>query len=216
MNETTPSILSDPAGTSPIPSAAATLTRPITVQQWGELDGWPRYDLVDGVLKEKPDVALWHEFLLMDLAVLLHTYVKKLGLGHIVTSNAKLKISAFGGREPDIFFVPKSLYNDVSKNVFKGVPPLVVEILSPSNEAEDRGPKRAEYAQLGVTEYWIVDFPNRVIEIHALRARADGSRDYELVDTVHGNATFRPAMFPGLEIPLPDVWPTEFENRAGE
>ena len=216
MNESTHSELSESVTTPSVANSVAILKPPVTVQQWGELDGWPRYDLVDGVLKEKPDVALWHEWLLMDLAALLHTYIKKHGLGHIVTSKAKLKISAFGGREPDIFFIPNALYHLVGKNLFKGVPPLVVEILSPSNEAEDRVAKRAEYAQLGVAVYWIVDFPNRAIEILALRDRAGGSREYELVETVRGDTIFRPAMFPGLEIPLAEVWPTEFENRTDD
>jgi Uma2 family endonuclease len=216
MSETTHPGLSESATTPSIANAVAILKPPITVQQWGELDGWPRYDLVDGVLKEKPDVALWHELLLMELAAFLHAFVKKHGLGRLVTSKAKLKISAFSGREPDIFFIPKALYHLVGKNLFKGVPPLIIEILSPSNEAVDRVAKRAEYAQLGVIQYWLVDFPNRSIEILALRDRSDGSREYELIETVRGDAVFRPTMFPGLEIPLTDVWPTEFENRTDE
>ena len=40
--------------------------------------------------------------------------------------------------------------------------------------------------------------------------------EFALVDSVKGDAVFRPAMFPGLEIPLKEVWPTEFENRTDE
>jgi Uma2 family endonuclease len=135
-----------------------TRTSRITVQQWGEIDGSPRYDLVDGELKERPEVAFWHEFLLMRLARLIANHVVERRMGEIVTSNAKLRISAFGGREPDLFFIPTGLFPLVGKNLFKGVPPLVVEVLSPSNEKTDREDKAREYAGLGVGQYWIIDF----------------------------------------------------------
>jgi Uma2 family endonuclease len=37
---------------------------PVTVEQWGQLDGETRYDLIDGHLRERPEVAFWHEILL--------------------------------------------------------------------------------------------------------------------------------------------------------
>jgi Uma2 family endonuclease len=194
-----------------------TLTPPITAKDWGEIDGSPRYDLVDGELREKPDVAYWHEFLLMHFSGFLHAYVLARGLGHIVISNAKLKISEVGGREPDLFFVPVDQYHLVGKNLFKGIPPLVVEVLSPSNEQEDRVAKFLEYAQLGIGEYWIIDFANRRIEVYRLAQQADGAHAYALAETVEGESVvFRPTLFPGLEIPMAQVWPTEFENRTDD
>jgi Uma2 family endonuclease len=189
---------------------------PITVQQWGEIDDSPRYDLVDGVLEERPEVTFWHALLLMDLARLIATYVSERRIGEIVISNAKLRISAFGGREPDLFFVPTDQFHLVGKNLFKGVPPLVVEVLSPSNEKTDREDKAREYAGLGVGQYWIVDFRARRLEVHAPRDRADGGREYALIEVAEGDAVFRPGLFPGLEIPLGTIWPTEFEHRTDD
>jgi Uma2 family endonuclease len=193
-----------------------TLRPPITVQQWGEIDGSPRYDLVDGALEERPDVAFWHEVLLMRFARFIANYAVEQRIGEIVTSNAKLRISAFGGREPDLFFIPTNQYPLVGKNLFKGIPPLVVEILSPSNEDVDRHDKAREYAGLGVGQYWIIDFSARRLEVYALRGHADGGRDYELIEVAEGDAIFRPALFPGLEIPLGEVWPAEFEHRSDD
>ena len=193
-----------------------TRTSRVTVQQWGEIDGSPRYDLVDGELKERPEVAFWHEFLLMELARIVANYVHEHRIGFIVTSKAKLRISAYSGREPDLFLVPTDQYPLVGKNLFKGVPPLVVEILSPSNEKTDREDKAREYAGLGVGQYWIIDFPARRLEVHALREHADGGRGYELIEVAEGDAVFRPALFSGLEIPLGEVWPAEFEHRTDD
>ena len=187
----------------------ATLKPPITVQQWGELDEGPRYDLVEGRLVEIPDVALWHEILLSWFAAPLIIYVRDHGMGVVVTSKAKLRIDAFGGREPDVFLIPADQYHLAGQNVFKGIPPLVVEILSPSNESTDRGAKAREYARLGVGQYWIVDFPARRIEVYALDAE---SQEYQLAEAVEGDAVFRPGLFAGLEIRLSEIWPTQFEN----
>jgi hypothetical protein len=37
-----------------------------------------------------------------------------------------------------------------------------------------------------------------------------------LSEVAEGEAVFRPALFPGLEIPLGAIWPTEFEHRTDD
>lgn len=161
-------------------------------------------------------MAVWHDILLIDLLGFLKIYIDAGELGKLVGATTPLKISAYRGRKPDIFFIPKSLYRFVGKNLFKGIPPLVIEILSPSTEREDRIAKRQEYARLGIGEYWIVDFPNRRVEVYRLRKRGKGTRRYELMQAASGSDVFRPGFFPGLEIPLAKIWPEEFEDRTDE
>ncbi len=188
---------------------------PITVAQWGAMEGPPHYELVDGRLREKPEVASWHDMLLFQLIGFLVAHIKRHGLGQLVGSTTPLEISAFHGRKPDLFLIPTDQYHRVGRNVFHGVPPFAAEILSPTTEQVDRTEKRDEYAQLGIGQYWLIDFPNRAIEVYQLRDQPDGGRAYELVETVRGDV-FRPSLFPGLEIPLAEVWPTEFENRTDD
>ncbi|MGE3808480.1 MAG: hypothetical protein AB7K24_27770 [Gemmataceae bacterium] len=90
-------------------------------------------------------------------------------------------------------------------------PPITVE-----QWAELEGPPHYELvnARLGVAEYWLVDFPARAIEIYCLDT-AGKKPKYELKEKVTG-PVFRPEFFPGLEIPLAEIWPTEFENRTDE
>lgn len=204
------------AVTRPVADVIAQLNAPVTVEQWAAMEELRSHDLIAGRVKEKPDVAFWHEWLLLDLLWFLENHVRGRDLGKLVCSNAPLRISAFHGRRPDIFFIPKSLFHQVGKDLFNGVPPLVIEVLSPNSITEDRVHKRRDYAQLGIAEYWIVDFPKRTVEVYSLRQLGDGTRDYELVATARDNDVFRPAFFPGLEIPLADIWPTEFENRTDD
>ncbi len=78
---------------------------------------------------------------------------------------------------------------------------LVVEILSPSTRSRDRGIKMRRYAAAGVPHYWIVDPRTRALEAYRL-----AERGYELIGTYGPGSTFRPELFPGLEIPFDDLW----------
>jgi Uma2 family endonuclease len=74
---------------------------------------------------------------------------------------------------------------------------LAVEVLSPSNEDDDREGKFSAYAEHNIPWYWIVDLNRRVLE------------EYELVGGRYGNRVdapfdrpFAPRLFPGLTIDL--------------
>jgi Uma2 family endonuclease len=53
----------------------------------------------------------------------------------------------------------------VSERGIEGPPDLVVEVVSPSTEARDRGIKLERYRHFGVREYWIVDADRRTVEV---------------------------------------------------
>ncbi len=49
-----------------------------------------------------------------------------------------------------------------------GSPDLIVEVLSPSTEKNDKGYKKELYERVGVKEYWIVDTKSCSIEVYLL------------------------------------------------
>ena len=61
-----------------------------------------------------------------------------------------------------------------------GRPLLVIEILSSSTAARDRGLKRRIYQQAGIPEYWIVDLDARLVE----RWRPEDARPEILRETL--------------------------------
>ncbi len=85
------------------PQSSATAETLIDIREWAALEGPPAFELVGGRLEEKPDVALWHEVLLMNFVRFLLNYVEENRMGQIVSGNAKLRISAISGRMPDVF-----------------------------------------------------------------------------------------------------------------
>ena len=75
-------------------------------------------------------------------------------------------------------------------------------MLSPSTTVRDRGITRALYERHSVPHCWLAHPTRRSLEVRELR-----SGKYELMATAAGNAEFRPALFPGLVIPLGAIWP---------
>ena len=82
------------------------------------------------------------------------------------------------------------------------VPPLlVIESISPGHEHHDRETKRRWYTEAGVPNYWILDAFEQSLDCLALR---DG--EYRVDRSGKGKAIVRPRAFPGLSIPLGQVW----------
>lgn len=67
---------------------------------------------------------------------------------------------------PDVIIADKS---QIQYDCIHGAPDLVVEVLSPSTAANDRGIKKDTYEKAGVKEYWIVDPVSKSIDVHHLK-----------------------------------------------
>ncbi|MDK2793268.1 MAG: hypothetical protein PWQ25_2131 [Deferribacteres bacterium] len=54
------------------------------------------------------------------------------------------------------------------ENAYEGVPALVIEIISPSNETHDRIRKYITYMEFGIKEYWIINPKLKTVEVYTL------------------------------------------------
>lgn len=101
---------------------------------------------------------------------------------------------------PDITVIcDKSGLND--KN-YVGVPTLIVEILSPSNQSQDLVTKMNLYQKFGVKEYWIVNPKLYSIQIYSLNE--DGL--YEQVGVYKNNELAFSSIFEDLSVSLKDIF----------
>jgi len=104
---------------------------------------------------------------------------------------------------PDLQFISKGRLSLLDKKGFsRGAPDLVVEVISPSSRRYDRGEKLRWYAQILVPEYWIVDHETRTLE----RLVLDADGRYAIAETLADDDVFEPPSFPGLSIPLGELW----------
>ncbi len=138
---------------------------------------------------------------------LLRAYVRTRELGLVFYEKAMTSFPR-NDYEPDVIYFGTTKAALIDPDTLRfPIPDLVVEVLSPSTEARDRGIKFQDYALHGVGEYWIVDALAETVELHRLEGDAypPAERQSEgmLVSTV----------VPGFEIPVRAVF-DEPENLA--
>lgn len=123
------------------------------------------------------------------------------GLGETYVNAYPLRLNDETAREPDVFFIHRENAERARGTFVDGAADLVIEVVSPSTRAVDRGVKYYEYEQAGVPEYWLID-PLRE-RVEAYRLGAGGV--YEPVAT-GDPPVLRSEVLPGLWIPVAWLW----------
>jgi Uma2 family endonuclease len=168
---------------------------------WDTPEDGKRYEVIDGALFVTPPPILEHQGASMVLCNYLWPYIRQRQLGKLYAAPVGVILDDENGLQPDLVYVSNSRLNILSQRGIEGAPDLVVEILSPSTQARDRGIKLRRYAAAGVPHYWIVDPRTRALEAYGL-----AKQGYELSEKHGPGGTFRPELFPDLEIAIDDLW----------
>lgn len=168
---------------------------------WDAPDDQYRYEVIDGGLFMTPAPGWPHQRGLGKLHIYLGGWVYLHELGEIVEAPVGVVLDEEAGVQPDLVFISRERLGIISARGVEGAPDLVVEALSPSTEARDRGIKMRRYAAAGVPHYWILDPEARTLEAYRL-----GEQGYERTGIYGPGDIFRPELFPGLEIPIEDLW----------
>lgn len=95
------------------------------------------------------------------------------------------------------------------KNVsFTGIPRFVMEVLSDSTEEYDRGEKMQVYCNVGVSEYWLVDWRKKQVEIYMFDFKEDGTSYSYLYKTVteENKGDLQIVMFPNFKIGFDELF----------
>lgn len=114
-------------------------------------------ELIDGVLLIHMPPLDVHEDLFGFMFALLRAFVEENNLGIVRGSRTAVELADNHVYEPDILFVQQSRREIIGRKGVVGAPDLVIEILSASTAANDRGVKFEQYQRAGVREYWIID-----------------------------------------------------------
>jgi Uma2 family endonuclease len=103
--------------------------------------------------------------------------------------------------QPDIVFIRKANLGIIQDRI-RGVPDLLIEVLSPDRPERDRLVKRDLYARNGVPEYWIVDPKDRTVEVFLLDAGIYGRPAlYEFGDSMTS------PLLPALTLLVSSIFP---------
>ena len=168
---------------------------------WDTPEDGNRYEVIDGKLYVTPAPTWRHQQASAVLSGYLWQYIHPRRLGRIVAAPIGVVLDEENGVQPDLVYVSRERAGIISARGVEGAPDLVIEVLSPGTATRDRGIKMRRYAAAGIPHYWIVAPETGALE--AYRLTEDG---YELAG-VHGpGSIFRPELFPGLEIPIDELW----------
>jgi Uma2 family endonuclease len=153
-----------------------------------------------------PSPATGHQIILMNLIRLLLPYLDERGLGQLLSAPFDIKLSLFTVLVPDlVYFTAERYARAVNEKHATAAPDVVVEILSPGTRRRDKGRKRAIYDREGVREYWIVDPESRSVTVLRRPQSEAGLTDVSTL-TLDAGATLDSPLFPGLRLPLRDVF----------
>ena len=168
---------------------------------WDTPEDGKRYEVVDGELYVTPPPREPHQRASTNLVGYIWQYVHQRRLGTVYSAPFGVVLDEDNGVQPDIVYVSRERQGMIVERGIEGAPDLVVEVLSRSTEARDRGIKMKRYAAAGIPHYWIVDPRVRALEAYRLDAQG-----YALTGSYGPGSTFRPELFPGLEIPIDELW----------
>jgi Uma2 family endonuclease len=126
------------------------------------------YEFDEGELLMEPSRAARHNLIRQNIARELIRFVKSNRLG-IVLEEMDFKLAPDTVRNPDVAFViTKHLKKiDLDRSPIDGAPALAIEVISPSNTAQDTVKKTYQYLSAGCSAVWIVYPPLRLVEIHS-------------------------------------------------
>ncbi|HEX7285828.1 MAG TPA: Uma2 family endonuclease [Candidatus Angelobacter sp.] len=126
------------------------------------------YELDEGELLVEQGLTLRHNLVRQRIAMKLIHFVESKQMG-IVLEEMDFRLAAETVRNPDVAFVTAEHVKKIGldRSPVDGAPALAVEVVFPSNSAQDMAKKTQQYLHAGCRSVWIVYPSLRLVEIHS-------------------------------------------------
>ncbi len=105
-----------------------------------------RHEIIDGEHFVNPSPNLYHQEVSRHISFQLYTQIELAGLGKVIDATIDLQLSNHDIVQPDLVMITLARKQIMTPTKIKGVPDLVVEVLSPSNADHDLKTKRRSYS----------------------------------------------------------------------
>jgi len=137
-----------------------------TYADYAKLPEGAPYQLIGGNLVMTPSPTPYHQEISRKIALKLFNFTEERELGQVYYAPLDVYLSDKEVYQPDIIFIRKEREGIIGREMIKGAPDIVIEILSPSTAYYDLREKFRIYERSGVGEYWIVDPGLKKIEVY--------------------------------------------------
>lgn len=160
----------------------------------------PLVELCSGAIEVLPMPTDGHQRVLDALFLLVATHARAAG-GRARTAGIRVRIKSGVFRQPDIVYLGPTRQHLRGEEHWSGAD-MVVEVVSgsPSDRVRDLVTKRREYAEAGISEYWIVDPQQETITVLQL----DGDVYVERHVAERGSVVTSDVL-PGLSVAVSEV-----------
>ena len=175
-----------------------TQANPVTAEELFEMGVIGRCELIRGEIISISPSGPEHGAVVLRIGARILAHVEAMKLGEAFGAETGFTISRDPDttRAPDVAFVRKErVPKTYRRGFFDGPPDLAVEVISPSDTHSEVRAKVSEWLAAGTLSVWVVDPPNKSIEVHHLGAPIETYvGDRELRDeTVLPGFAIRPA-----------------------
>lgn len=164
-----------------------------------------RFELIDGVVYNLASPSYEHQFAVQEIIGTFYNWFKH---KKCIPLTSPFDVTLFKAEDnicmvqPDILVICDPDNMD-KKGKYKGVPTLVVEVLSRSTRSKDLMKKLELYRQCGVKEYWMVDPKNKIVNVYGF----DQNEITDILAFQQGAREFvESAYFSGLKVALADLF----------
>ena len=143
-----------------------------------------------------PAATEYHQDIVGFLYRLLHDYASSRKLGKVYFCGLRVRTHRRKFREPDVSFLRTE--NAARRNGrYWESADLVVEVVSDDDPNRDWVKKRREYAEAGISEYWIADPRDKTLTILTLDP---GATEYHEAGRYREGETAKSVLLDGLTI----------------
>jgi Uma2 family endonuclease len=177
------------------PRSAGLLLTPVEFDRARFREGW-RYELINGVLVVSPSPSRKERHPNELLGYLLYKYQETHPQGSAL--DVSLPEETIEGKQ-NRRRADRAIWAGLGRDPAEGEPPsILAEFVSRGkvNQERDYVAKRAEYREIGVREYWVIDRFRRQMTVFIF----GGASDVERI--IKENETYTTPLLPGFELPV--------------
>jgi Uma2 family endonuclease len=182
-------------------------TKTVSLEEFLEIDKTEnRIEYFDGEVIYLPFPSIEHQRVLLNIAAEFRNYFKGKPCEAFISpldlwlideeKSVNVKV------QPDLMVICDKA--GLKENAYYGVPALIIEIISPSNENHDRVKKYSTYMEFSIKEYWMVNPELKTVEVYVLE-----EDEYKQAAIYKGSDCAASQIFDGLDILLEEVFSKE-------
>lgn len=162
-------------------------------------DDGRRHEIIDGEHYVTPSPVTKHQLVSRNLEYVIFDFLQEHPVGEVFDAPYDVVLSEIDVVQPDILYVSNARKSIITEKNIRGVPDLVLEILSESTRKTDEITKRKLYERFGVAEYWVVDPVLDSIKVYR-RVETSFERVAEL--SLEDDNSLTTPLLPGFTAPL--------------